>query len=111
MPGPTAQEYIMEAMKLKQIQGPVYCSHCFCQWGEGGEAVVDGHKVECHCSCHTRRPAPVWVACPDCDGQGFHEVDNAGAWLSHQMKTLPCPRCEGEGEVDLTCPDGREEDL
>ena len=90
----------MEVIKLKQIQGPVYCSHCFCQWGEGGEAVVDGHKVECHCSCHTRRGS-LLVECMDCDGEGFHEVDALGRWLQHTQKEVKCDLCDGSGQVDL----------
>lgn len=90
----------------KNLKTPVHCCYCFCQIGSSGEAVVGDHKAECYCRCHTVR----WtfeLECPDCDGEGFHQVDDASrSYLSHHMRSVECYRCGGEGVLESNTQEG-----
>jgi molecular chaperone DnaJ len=64
----------------------------------GGQARLEVHRQEVCPACHGQSSANGPMPCPECNGTG--QVTQMGGRMKFN---IPCPRCGGQGRISNTC--------
>ena len=64
----------------------------------GGQARLEVHRQEVCPACHGQSSANGPMPCPECNGSG--QVTQMGGRMKFN---IPCPRCGGQGRISNTC--------